>query len=415
MIHLKLYSSTHKHDCRFQTADILYHPPHDLELLILIKVSHTLSSDIQVVLDQAEVKGVNIFNHGVRSRRLREIMTEKVEIFETSKRLLQLPEVSTVGTSADVPREQSSGVPVIVLSSSHPSSFSLHSHPSSSSSPFLSSSLSISYGLTDLLAMNYQSFPVEKMFNLQEEFNLTHYQYVDILLSRIRSKGWNMSLNDVKQLCDSIKLEELEFHYIALVRDCIIDTSAQVHIPDFSSYDTRRSERLSSYFLDSGQEQLEDLLHKKTVHIELITKGTCHKRRKNYEERVVVQVKLKRTTVNHKVNRSNSVSRTNCAVSVELGKPETWKCSIELKHCWIIEARDNGPLPVFDPLFHALASSELALGRQKRVASRLYSGQSNFYDILDFNKLVQGTDLKGIHIGKLVLCVAHKCCCKTKR
>ena len=344
-------------------------------------------------------------------------MTEKVEIFETSKRLLQLPEVSTVGTSAEVPREQTSGVPVSVLRSSPSASFCLQSHSSSSSSSVSSSSLSLSYGLADLLAMDYQSFPVKKMLNLQEEFKLTFYQYVDILLSRIRSKGWSMSLNDVKQLWDSIKLEELEFHYMALVRECIIDTNAGFKYPilDFSSYDTRRNERLSSCVLDSRQEQLEDLLHKKTVNIELITKGTCHKRRKNYEERVVVQVKLKQTTVNHKVNRSNLVSRTNCTVSVELGKPETWNCSIELKHCWIIEARDNGPLPVFDPLFHALASSELALGRQKRVASRLYSGQSNFYDILDFNKLVQGTDLKGIHIGKLVLCVAHKCCCKTKR
>ena len=361
------------------------------------------------MLDQAEVKGANIFNHGARSRRLREIMTEKVELFETSKRLLQLPEVSTVGTSAEVPRELDS-----VLCSSPSASFSLQSHSSSSSSSVSSSSLSISYGLADLLAMDYQSFSVEKMLNLQEEFNLTHYQYVDKLLSRIRSKGWKMSLNDVKQLWNSIKLEELEFHYMALVRDCIIDTNAQVDIPDFSSYDTRRDERLSSCFLDSGQEQLEDLLNNKTVNIKLITKGTCKRWGKNYQERVVVQVKLERATVNHKVNRSNLVSRTNCTVSVELSKPETWNCCIELEHCWIIEvqARDNSSVSMFDPFSHALATSKLALGREKRFASRFHSGQRNFYDILDFNKLVPGTDLDGIHIGKLVLCVAHTCCCK---
>ena len=342
-------------------------------------------------------------------------MTEKVELFETSKRLLQfIPEVSTVGTSAEVPRELDS-----VLCSSPSASFSLQSHSSSSSPSVSSSLLSLSYGLADLLAMDYQSFPVKKMLFLQEELNLTDYQYVDILLSRIRSKGWTMSLNDVKQLWDSIKLEELEFHYMALVRECIIDTNAgfKYPIPDFSSYDTRRDERLSSCFLDSDQEQLENLLNNKTVNIELITKGTCKRWGKNYDERVVVQVKLERTTVNHKTRRSKLVSRTNCAVSVELGKPETWNCCIALKHCWIIkvQARNNSSVSRFDPFFHALATSKLALGQEKRMASSFYSEQWNLYNILDLNKIVPGTDLTTGLDGHsyLGLCVVHKCHCKT--
>ena len=150
-------------------------------------------ANIVLILDDAEVKGITqyLFSQGQRSTDLLNVMSDKVQVLSTSKRIMKLTSKSLV--------------------------------------PSVASSSASEKSLKDLLNEDYNSFSTEKLMATEKYFSLEHYEFVEVLLSWIKTSI--PSQTDVIELWSVIRQQDLTFTYLWWVRGTLVSTYKYT-IPD---------------------------------------------------------------------------------------------------------------------------------------------------------------------------------------
>ena len=108
-------------------------------------------ANIVLILDDAEVKGItqDLFSQGQRSTDLLNVMSDKVQVLSTSKRIMKLT--------------------------------------SKSLTPSVTSSSASEKSLKDLLNEDYNSYSIEKLMATETYFSLEHHEFVEVLFSWIKT------------------------------------------------------------------------------------------------------------------------------------------------------------------------------------------------------------------------------------
>lgn len=163
------------------SQDILY-----FTLPVLTLHIHDDAS-VEMVLTQLEAGGVVLSDYGERASDLLEKMSDFIEELETSKKLNKVQNV-TYRTSLMSMAGSSKTVPV--------------------------------KDFTVLLTSGYRSFPIDKILNLEAEYSLTHFQFVEISLEWILCN--KASHYDNISVWNSFRQRELAYNYVTYVRDPII-------------------------------------------------------------------------------------------------------------------------------------------------------------------------------------------------
>ena len=143
-------------------------------------------ANIVLILDDAEVKGItqDLFSQGQRSTNLLNVMSDKVQVLSTSKRIMKLT--------------------------------------SKSLAPSVASSSASEKSLKDLLDEDYNSYSIEKLMATEKYFSLEHYEFVEVLLSWIKTN--RPSQTDVIKLWSVIRQQDLSYCYLPCVRNILGDT-----------------------------------------------------------------------------------------------------------------------------------------------------------------------------------------------
>ena len=143
-------------------------------------------ANIVLILDDAEVKGItqDLFSQGQRSTDLLNVMSDKVQVLSTSKRIMKLT--------------------------------------SKSLAPSVASSSASEKSLKDLLSEDYNSYSIEKLMAAEKYFSLEHYEFVDVLLSWIETNI--PSQTDVSKLLGVIRQHDLGWDYLRCVWHVLVNT-----------------------------------------------------------------------------------------------------------------------------------------------------------------------------------------------
>ena len=143
-------------------------------------------ANIVLILDDAEVKGItqDLFCQGQRSTDLLNVMSDKVQVLSTSKRIMKLT--------------------------------------SKSLAPSVASSSASEKSLKDLLSEDYNSYSIEKLMAAEKYFSLEHYEFVDVLISWIEINI--PSQTDVIKLWSVMRVQDLSYNYLCCVRDILVYT-----------------------------------------------------------------------------------------------------------------------------------------------------------------------------------------------
>ena len=143
-------------------------------------------ANIVLILNDAEVKGItqDLFSQGQRSTDLLNVISDKVQVLSTSKRIMKLASKSLV--------------------------------------PSVASSFASEKFFKDLLNEDYNSFSTEKLMATEKYFSLEHHEFVEVLLSWIKTN--RPSQADVIKLWRVIRQQDLSYHYLCCVRGTLVST-----------------------------------------------------------------------------------------------------------------------------------------------------------------------------------------------
>ena len=173
----------------------------DIVLFSLPMLTAWVENDfhIRLILDQLQMKGLTeeMFRHGKKSTELINKMIDRVELLESSKRLLKLQSICLA-----------------------------------SSSSASSSSFSADKSVQNLLSKNYGSFSCDQIFELEDQYKLEHFEFVEFLLDWITSN--KPSQSDVTKLWSKVRHQELNYNYVRYLRYTIMRSggTSQYSIPD---------------------------------------------------------------------------------------------------------------------------------------------------------------------------------------
>ena len=152
----------------------------DILLFTLPILSGWVQNDthVKLILDQVEMKGIieELFSQGEKSTELLEIMSDKVELLETSKRVMRLTSTSLKAGKAPC--------------SSH------------------------NKDLKSLMSLDYSSFSVDQIIAVEEQYHLEHYEFVEVIVHWIAVN--NPSQNNVTTLWGRVRQKELNYWYVDL-------------------------------------------------------------------------------------------------------------------------------------------------------------------------------------------------------
>ena len=182
-------------------------------------------ANIVLILDDAEVKGItqDLFSQGQRSTDLLNVMSDKVQVLSTSKRIMKLTSKSLVPSvaSSSASEKIKSLVPSVASSSA--------SEKMKSLVPSVASSSASEKSLKDLLNEDYNSYSVEKLMATEKYFSLEHYEFVEVLLFWIKIN--RPSQADVIKLWSVIRQQDLNRDYLECVRALLVE-KYKYTIPD---------------------------------------------------------------------------------------------------------------------------------------------------------------------------------------
>ena len=143
-------------------------------------------ANIVLILDDAKVKRItqDLFSQGQRSTDLLNVMSDKVQVLSTCKRIMKLTSKSLV--------------------------------------PSVASSSASEKSLKDLLSEDYNYYSIEKLMATEKYFSLEHYEFVDVLLFWIKTN--RPSNADVIKLWSVMRVQDLSYNYLDCVRNKLVDT-----------------------------------------------------------------------------------------------------------------------------------------------------------------------------------------------
>ena len=149
---------------------------------------------ISTILTQLEGIAESFWKYGERSSELLEKISEVVEVPATMRRLMKLSNLTNrkLGENSGLPQ---CSVP----------------------------------GLNRLLTEDYRLFSFEKVVELEKEFDLTHIEFVEIVIEWIRSN--TPTQDKVTQLWGMFRQQELCWLYLAYIRDTVC-SSGTVSVPE---------------------------------------------------------------------------------------------------------------------------------------------------------------------------------------
>ena len=192
-------------------------------------------SHIAAILEEFKVKNItlNMSQHGERSLELLDRMAERVELLETSKKIIQLQKA--------------------------------YYKPSY---PKLNKQL-----LNCLLAIDYTSFSIEGILPVEEEYNLKHYQYVDVLLHWLSSN--NPTSHDFERIWKNIMQTELTYNFSVHIRNAILQLGKNYSMPYIQKLqETEYEYRVLAFKINNfSPADIDLLLSKQTVTIEANCEG----------------------------------------------------------------------------------------------------------------------------------------------
>lgn len=166
--------------------------------LPLLKTRVNTDSDVFIVLCELEDKGVvdKLWEFEDRSVDLLEVMCQKVQSLETYKMLTR---VQTVYSKSLV------------------------------SNCRIASKYSSKNMVCGLLSGDYRLFSAERMLGLENEFSISHFQFVDIVLEWVAAN--KPSQINITELWGKVRHEELCLDYLYCARNVIIQSLGKVSLP----------------------------------------------------------------------------------------------------------------------------------------------------------------------------------------
>ena len=156
---------------------------------------------ISTILTQLEGIAESFWKYGERSSELLEKMSEVVEVPATMRRLMKLSNL----TNRKLGENSQSGLPQCSVP-----------------------------GLNRLLAEDYRLFSLDKVVGLEKEFDLTHIEFVEIVIEWIRSN--TPTQDKVTQLWGMFRQQELCWGYLDDLRNTVC-RSGTVSVPQVERLD----------------------------------------------------------------------------------------------------------------------------------------------------------------------------------
>ena len=145
----------------------------------------TKDEQINMILDLAEERGmtVSLFSQGKKSDKLLEVLTDKVEVLATSKRIMKL--TSSIVVKAGAALSSNGGL-----------------------------------FLKDLLSEDYLAFSLDVMLCVEEKYHLRHVEFVEIILNWIQKN--KSPQTEFIRLWVTIRQNTLNWKYVSLVKNNIL-------------------------------------------------------------------------------------------------------------------------------------------------------------------------------------------------
>ena len=161
-------------------------------------------NDVNFIISELEAKGLDVLlcDYGEDAMGLLDKMIEKVDVdLDTCKKVMKLQQIMKME------KAKTPSVQIMEPSTSRPSTTELA--PSSSSR-----------GLVTLLSEDYRSFPLEKILSLEQDYQLEHFEYVEVAVECLIYNG--VLADDFNSWWSNIRPLELEYYFLHHVGGRII-------------------------------------------------------------------------------------------------------------------------------------------------------------------------------------------------
>ena len=196
-----------------------------LYILPVLTAWVTKDADVVVVLDEFDAKDMTaqLYEHGELVLELFQKMSERIELLETSKMLHKSQtrytrSITTNNSPSKMLHKSQTSYTMSITTDNSPSKMLHNSQTSYTMSETTNYSPKKIKNLQDLPA-NYRSFQLERMLGLEDEFNLNHVQFVEIVVEWIVSTEASQEVTN--RLWEKIRQVELNKDYLSLVTSSI--------------------------------------------------------------------------------------------------------------------------------------------------------------------------------------------------